>query len=59
MNEVIRMNDDLPVFESRGPALKNAIMVSMDALSPFIFQLPPTKNLRPILIEARLTLLMA
>lgn len=36
-----------PVLLSRGPSFKNLMMPSIDSLSPFIFQFPPTKNLRP------------
>ena len=38
-----------PVFEFRFPSAKVFIIPSMLALSPFIFQLPPTKNLLSIL----------
>lgn len=32
---------------SRGPAVRKLMIPSISALLPFIFQLPPTKNLRP------------
>ena len=40
---------NLPTLESVSADLRVLQMPSMVALSPFIFQLPPTKNLRPIL----------
>ncbi len=46
----------LPQLGSSGPALRNSTMGSMEALVPFIFQLPPTKNLRPILEDLLLLL---
>lgn len=41
----------IPALGSRGPVVKNSMILSMLSLFPFIFQLPPTKNLRTIFAE--------
>ena len=48
------MANGLPVSDERDPCVKKTIMPSMDALEPFIFQFPPTKNFlsAAILIES-------
>ena len=47
INNTILKQIQQPVLLSRGPSFKNLMMPSIDSLSPFIFQFPPTKNLRP------------
>jgi len=40
----------VPTSGSSGPVFRNATMSLISLFVPFIFQLPPTKNLRPIFL---------
>lgn len=40
----------VPTLGSSGPVFRNAMMSPISLFVPFIFQLPPTKNLRPIFL---------
>lgn len=48
-NKIQRKN--IPTFESSGPFFKKLTISFISLLVPFIFQLPPTKNLRPMALE--------